>query len=74
MKYLLNVGDGEAVEGKEGAEAANVTGPGGVPVRGSRGSSYAEVGDCGRRYPHRRGATRQGSSHPARGLYWSLNC
>uniref|UniRef100_A0A8C5PGJ9 CSD domain-containing protein n=1 Tax=Leptobrachium leishanense TaxID=445787 RepID=A0A8C5PGJ9_9ANUR len=45
-KYLRSVGDGET-----GTEAANVTGPGGVPVQGSKYSAdYKHY----RRYPHHR--------------------
>ncbi|XP_078063150.1 uncharacterized protein LOC144489075 [Mustelus asterias] len=63
-KYLRSVGDGEIVEfdvvkGEKGAEAANVTGPDGTPVQGSRFAAERRRyrrGFYGRRPPNTEGA------------------
>ncbi|NWV15565.1 YBOX3 protein, partial [Ptilonorhynchus violaceus] len=70
-KYLRSVGDGETVEfdvveGEKGAEAANVTGPDGVPVEGSR---YAAD-----RRRYRRGYFGRRRGPPRSVSLMSLNC
>ncbi|XP_057616648.1 Y-box-binding protein 1-like [Chionomys nivalis] len=59
-KYLRRVGDGESVEfdiveGEKGAMASNVTGPGGIKIRGSK---YASEHNQYRSYRGRRGPPR----------------
>ncbi|XP_072113323.1 Y-box-binding protein 2-A-like [Mobula birostris] len=70
-KYLRSVGDGETVEfdvveGEKGAEAANVSGPGGIPVKGSR---YAPNRRRFRRgFVRRRGPVNQASGRVRQGF------